>query len=69
MLLVAFGVCTHTIRNEIVTSQISLPATVEFIIIRLRNAKILFETKFNSTVGNLVRRVVEEHERCGNVLS
>jgi hypothetical protein len=63
MLLVTVGVCTYTIRSEIVTSQISLPAAVEFIMTRLCNAKLMFETKVNSTVGNLVRRVVEEHQR------
>ena len=63
MLLVTVGVCTYTIRSEIVTSQISLPAAVEFIMTRLRDAKLMFETKVNSTVGNLVRRVVEEHQR------
>jgi hypothetical protein len=62
-LLLMAGVCTHTIRQEIVLSQISLPAVVQFMTARMFTAKSMIETKVSNFVSNLMRRVVEEHQR------
>jgi hypothetical protein len=63
MLLMMAGVCTHTIRQEIISSQIVLPAVVQFMAARMLTAKSMVETKVNNIVGNLMRRVVAEHQR------
>jgi hypothetical protein len=63
LLLLMVGVCTHTIRQEMVSSQISLPPAIELMTIRLRTAKTMAQTKLISVVGSLIRRVVEEHQR------
>jgi hypothetical protein len=63
MLLCAVALCMHTIRQEILSSQISFPGAVEFMIQQLHATKLIVETKISTIVGRLIRRVVNEHQR------
>jgi hypothetical protein len=63
MLLFMVAICMRTIREEILSSQISLPTAVDFLIATIHTIKLSVETKVRSIVGNLVRRVVDEHQR------
>jgi hypothetical protein len=63
MLLFMLAVCTQTIRQEILSSQISVPVALEFVIERLHATKLIVETKVKNILGSLIRRVVDEHQR------
>jgi hypothetical protein len=63
MLLFTATACMYTVRQELLSSQICLPSSVEFMFKRLHSTKLLIEEKVSTILGNLIRRVVDEHQR------
>jgi hypothetical protein len=63
VLLLMVTLCTRAIRNDIVSNQIPLPTSLEFVLVKLHAAQGILHAKVRSVVDNLVRRTVEEHQR------